>query len=521
MTPQLHHSHDLAENDKEKSMNDQENSNQPIILVLLSAMIFGLASFVVWLLRLGPGAQKKSEISRPARPTQDSTMGRTETPEIMAASQNAMIQADQLPVADQEADLEETQLTGWTTPTRYLAGVGIFLFFLWLISYSQQTLSLLVFAALIAILAQPVSNFFQKRLRFSRGLAITITYLLVAVLIVVVPLLLIPNITNGINSLLSYDWQSLIDAVTKTLDQSASQISSIPLIGNGIANSLTGLSQLAQGLVTSKPDPVATDSSATLNHLGKTIGVFGNLVGPLVSGIISLVFMLLISLQISLSGDQIRGWIINPVPPRFKTEISHLLQRVQLVWVSFLHGEFTLMIVMGLVTWLLNVILGTPHAAMLGFLAGLMEVVPSLGPIIATIPAAILALIFGSTIFTGLNPWIFMLIVILGYVLLQLIENQVLVPKILGSAVSLPPLIVLVGVTIAGAQAGIVGVFLATPIMATGKVILNFVYEKVIAASEPEPPEEDQTSMMDQMGGFLKKLHWPTRHEGQSKQDAS
>jgi len=108
------------------------------------------------------------------------------------------------------------------------------------------------------------------------------------------------------------------------------------------------------------------------------------------------------------------------------------------------------MVVLGLLTWLLNVILGTPQAILLGLLAGLLEVVPSLGPIIATTPAAILALIFGSSVFTGLNPWVFMLIVILGYVLLQAIENQVLVPKILGNAVNLPPLIVLVGVTIAG-----------------------------------------------------------------------
>ncbi len=515
-------------------MNDQEKTKQPVILALLSATIFGLVSFVVWLLRLGPGIQKKSEISPPANPTRDSTMIRTETGGGIAASpkaqsilntsavqqavgpaidlaQNAMIQAESLPVAEQQVDLEETQSTGWTTPTRYLAGVGIFLFFLWLISYSQQTLSLLVFAALIAILAQPVSNFFQKRLRFSHGLAITITYLLVAVLIVVLPLLIIPNIAHGINSLLNYDWQSLLDSIAETLNRMASSVSAVPLVGTEVANSLTGLADLAQGLVTSRPEPVATDPSAALNQLGKTIGIFGNLVGPLVSGVISLVFMLLISLQISMSGDQIRGWIINPVPQRFKKEINQLLDRLQGVWISFLHGEFTLMIVMGLLTWLLNVILGTPQAALLGLLAGLLEVVPSLGPILATIPAAILAVIFGSTIFTGLNPWIFMLIVILGYALLQLIENQVLVPKILGNAVSLPSLVVLVGVTIAGTQAGIVGIFLATPMMATGKELLTFVYDKIIAASEPEPPEEDQISLMDQVSGYLKKLRWPKR----------
>ena len=179
------------------------------------------------------------------------------------------------------------------------------------------------------------------------------------------------------------------------------------------------------------------------------------------------------------------------------------------------------MVVMGLLTWLLIVILGTPQAALLGLLAGLMEVVPSLGLILATIPPAILTLIFGSSVFRGLNPWVFMLIVILGYVLLQAIENQVLVPKILGNAVSLPPLIMLNGVTIAGATAGVTGVFLATPVMATGRELLIYVYEKLIAAPEPErePPNDDQPSTMDQVRGFARNLRLRTRTKGHPDAD--
>ena len=144
-----------------------------------------------------------------------------------------------------------------------------------------------------------------------------------------------------------------------------------------------------------------------------------------------------------------------------------------------------------------------------------MEVVPSLGPILATIPAAILALMFGSTIFSGLSPWVFMLIVILGYVLLQAIENQVLVPKILGNAVSLPPLIVLIGVTIAGATAGVTGIFLATPVMATGKELLTYVYDKVISVPEPKPLEVDQPALGDQLRGFVSNLRLRNRTKGQ------
>jgi len=517
-------------------MKDQEN--KPVILAFLSAIIFGLASFVVWLLRLSPGIQQKPKSSRSNQLVQDSQMIEPEKAEIGSTtlrsandessplqqspqseadlSQVDNLSVDSPPAQNQELEPDEAESTGWTTPTRYLAGVGIFLFILWLINYSQQTLSMLIFAAIIAILAKPFSSFFQKRLRFSQGLAITITYLLVAALIVVIPLILIPNIAEGLNSFANYDWEGLLGAVSNALDQASDRLSSFPVLGASMANTLAGLSQLVQGWLTVKPEPISTDPSAALDQLGQAVGILEGLVGPLISGVMSLVFMLLISLQISLSGEQIRGWIINPVPERYKKEISHLLDRIHLVWVSFLHGEFVLMVVMGLVTWLLNVILGTPQAALLGLLAGLMEVVPSLGPIIATIPAAILALIFGSSVFTGLNPWVFMLIVILGYVLLQAIENQVLVPKILGNAVSLPPLIVLVGVTIAGATAGITGIFLATPIMATGKELLSYVYEKVIAAPEPErkPPEKDQPSMSEQLRGFLSNIRQSKRQEG-------
>ena len=522
-------------------MKDQENN--PAILAILSTVILGLASMVVYLLRLKPasdapatsGSTKRSpqvfaanqkpnpeppRTSQTTMPGNNPSQVSTQAPDPATQTATPELVEPAAPASDQRPDAQE-ESAEWTAPARYLGGVGIFLFILFLIFYSRQTLSLLIFAAIIAILAKPFSNFFQKRLRFPQGLAITVTYLLVAALIIMIPLILIPNIAEGVNTFANYDWEGLLGSVSNALDQATDLVSTIPLLGASLANTLAGLSQLIQGWLTVKPEPVSTDPSAALNQLGQAVGILGGLVGPLISGVMSLVFMLLISLQISLSGDQIGGWIMNPVPQRYKKEIRALLDRIQNVWKSFLHGEFVLMVVMGLLTWLLNVILGTPQAALLGLVAGLMEVVPSLGPILATIPAAILALIFGSSVFPGLNPWVFMLIVILGYVLLQAVENQVLVPKILGNAVSLPPLIVLIGVTIAGATAGVTGIFLATPVMATGKELLTYIYEKVIAAPEPErkPPEDDRPSTMDQVRGFARNLRLRTRTKGSPDAD--
>lgn len=541
-------------------MNHQDNPQQPAIYVLFSAVVLGLASFIIWLLRTGQGSKEQKRPLPGGQSRLDSAAGGTLRPgtgtaiapdadstaalRASAAQVGAMKHAPELAMgsvempaapeagaaqgavavpAVQAATPNSVSLTRWTAPTRYMAGAGLVLFFVWLVSYSRQSLTLLIFAALIAILVQPVIHFMNRRFRFSQNLAVVFTYLLVGFLLVALPIIVIPNILDGINSLLDYNWQGLINQITEALNGVATQVSTVPLLGRELAGSFRSLSSLTQNLLVAEPEQALTTLSATdlLNQLGKTIGLLASLLGPAVSAILSVIFMVLISMQMSLTGGQIRGWIIKPVPQRFKEEIGALLDRIQLVWVSFLRGQFVLMVVMGILVWLMNALLGTPQAMLLGALAGLLEVVPSLGPTLATIPAAILALMFGSNNFPELNHWIFMLVVILGYVLLNLVENQVLVPQILGDAVRLPPLIVLIGVAIAGATAGIAGVFLATPVIATGREILDYVYEKIIQAPELEPPEEERPSLIDRLRSFVGRINLPFRRGSQSKKDLS
>jgi predicted PurR-regulated permease PerM len=81
-------------------------------------------------------------------------------------------------------------------------------------------------------------------------------------------------------------------------------------------------------------------------------------------------------------------------------------------------------------------------------------------------------------------------VVIVFYTLVQMLENQFLVPKIMGDAVDLPPLIVLIGI-IAGAGAfGILGALLATPMIATGKLIFRYIYGKIFENTLVTPPVE-------------------------------
>jgi predicted PurR-regulated permease PerM len=110
---------------------------------------------------------------------------------------------------------------------------------------------------------------------------------------------------------------------------------------------------------------------------------------------------------------------------------------------------------------------------------------------------------FGSTRFVEMDPFVFALIVSAGYLLLSALENQLLVPRIMGNAVDLPPLVVLIGVIVGGSTLGIAGIFLAVPVMATGKDIFLYLYGKVLETEgdlpQPESKEDANRSFKEFM----------------------
>jgi predicted PurR-regulated permease PerM len=92
------------------------------------------------------------------------------------------------------------------------------------------------------------------------------------------------------------------------------------------------------------------------------------------------------------------------------------------LWNAFFRGELTLMLLIGVIGWLGLAALGVPGAPYLGIIAGLLEIIPSLGPIIATVPAVIVALLQGST-YLQISPLFLAGLVILLYVLVQQRNN--------------------------------------------------------------------------------------------------
>ncbi len=203
-----------------------------------------------------------------------------------------------------------------------------------------------------------------------------------------------------------------------------------------------------------------------------------NVVGTVVAKAAMVAFLFLASIYISMDAHTFRAALINAVPEAYQPEISFLLTRVERVWHAFFHGELELMLFIGVITTIGLLALGMPGGLYLGIIAGLLEVVPSFGPLIATIPAVIAALIQGST-YLPISHLAFAGLIILFYILLQQVENHFMSPRVLGGALELPPLIVMIGVVVGATAGGILGALVATPIVATGREILSYIRCKI------------------------------------------
>lgn len=414
--------------------------------------------------------------------------------------------------------------TVWSKTTKYLVAIGLVILAIYILNLSREVIPLLVIAGLVAVITRPVITWLQQRTHLPHGGAVAVVYLAVLCLFPLALLLVIPPIASAVNYVLNLDYSAFLRNGLEWLRASLASIRSATIpIGpldayvDGIINEM-----LASLQITTASAPPATPSVSTvLQSLGaaltRTFSTVTGLVGALVSNIILLIFIFLASIYMNLSAHMYRESFLSAIPDAYQPEIAILLTRIGRMWSAFFRGQLTLMLIIGVISWLGLTMLGVPGALYLGIIAGLLELIPNLGPVIATIPAAIVALLQGSSQLP-VSHLMMMLIVILFYILVQQLENNLIVPRVLGGAVNLPPLVVMTGVLVGATAYGILGALLATPVIATGREILIYIYGKMLgkdpfpqgqALLEPGPTAPSR--MLDRLRGWVERLIPPHR----------
>ena len=166
--------------------------------------------------------------------------------------------------------------------------------------------------------------------------------------------------------------------------------------------------------------------------------------------------------------------------PNTYNKIGRYFKKSNQIFFDFLAGQGLDAIVVGILTSVAMSILGVKYAILLGFMIGLFNLIPYIGAIIAIIIAGIITFFTG-----GLQQTVIMLIVV---TVLQQIDSNIINPKILGNSLQINPILVIFSVTVGGAYFGILGMFLAVPVV----TVLKSIIEEFIDSREKYLGEEER-----------------------------
>ena len=197
--------------------------------------------------------------------------------------------------------------------------------------------------------------------------------------------------------------------------------------------------------------------------LARVTGVFSTALGALVNAAI------VIAVGIYLAADPrlYTSGFLRLVPPSLRPRAREVLKRLGSTLRRWLVGRLALMAVNAALTWVGLSLLGVPLALTLALLAGLLNFVPNVGPVIAGVPAVLIALTQSPEQ---------ALYVLMLYVVLQSVDGYVFTPFVQKRTVELPPALTIMAQVLFGVLLGGVGVVLATPLTASALVLVRMLY---------------------------------------------
>lgn len=304
--------------------------------------------------------------------------------------------------------------------------ITVFILSLWLI-YLILDLLLILFVGLILMSAlTPLIKFFV-RLKLPKALAIATVYIIIIMIVAGVFAIILPPLIEQTNKL------------SQTLPPLISHLIDSPYIDKNIFQSeITAISR---------------------NLFSLTVAAFHNF--------LTAIFLLVLTFYLLLEREKLEAKtaaLFGSHEDRVKKLIIEIEEKLG----SWLRGQMLLSVIIGMLSYIGLSLLAIPFALPLAILAGLLEVVPVIGPIISSLPGILLALTISPVLAAGVAAMFFVI---------QQLENHLIVPQVMKRAVGLNPLVVILAIAIGSRLLGFAGALLAVPIAVVLQIIVTEVIE--------------------------------------------
>lgn len=330
-----------------------------------------------------------------------------------------------------------------------ILAIGLVLYFLYLI---KDVVIILFVSLILASALDPSVDWLQKK-KIPRSISIIFFYLIALSVLGGVLYLLIPAIIKE-TAQLAADFPRYYDKLMSGFS-SLKEFSARYGFLNDIKSSIESLSANLQGAAT---------------------GVFTT-VSDIINGIVSFFMILVITFYMVVEENAVKKVIWSIAPEKHQPYLMQLVNRMQKKIGLWLRGQLILSLVVFIFIYVGLSILGIKYALVLALMAGLFEMVPYIGPTLAAVPGIFLA-------FT--QAPILALFTAIIYYITQLLENNILVPKIMQKAVGLNPIVSISVLLIGLKLAGILGAVLSIPVATAANVFIQDIF-----SSKDSPHFED------------------------------
>jgi predicted PurR-regulated permease PerM len=196
--------------------------------------------------------------------------------------------------------------------------------------------------------------------------------------------------------------------------------------------------------------------------------------------------------------------------PGYEEDFRRLRVALIRIWNAFLRGQFLVVASTGILAWVVLSILGVRFSIGLGILWGVAKFVPILGPITAGVVAGIVGL-FQPINWLGLTPFGYAVLIVIAVTVLDQAIDYLLIPRIMGTSLNLHPVAILLGLLVGARLAGVLGLLLSAPTLASIILLGRYTYRKMFDLSPWDPPI-DVTDTIEKRTTFVSRLvQWGQR----------
>ncbi len=344
------------------------------------------------------------------------------------------------------------------------------------IMFFQQVVHVLtpfIAAIITAYLFNPLVSWLQRRTRVRRAIWIVVLYVIAFLLIY---------------GLFTWIWPIV-------MQQSGDMARAAPQLATEIRGIFEGREEFDLFGFVINLAPVEDQLISLVRDLGTWMS--GNVPRLVVSALESVIYLLvylIATFYLLMEAGELKTWAANLIPAPYRAEIGNLGTQIDGVFSAYIRGQLILIVIMSVLLFIPLTILQVPYALVIAVASGTLEILPIIGPWSAA-GIAIISTLFQSEMPFGLSHGSMAALVGVIYFTLRQIEDNFIIPNVMGPLVRLHPVVVIFAILAGGAIGGAFGLFIAIPMAAVVRILLSYLYSKLIDETEsPKSPQLPQPS---------------------------